>query len=118
MQNGMLPITLPQPICAQLAADAAAHHTLSVDLTTCEIRSSREGSEPIPFTVDAFRRHCLLNGLDDIGLTMMKAGKIDGFEGRRSAEWPWLDGFGYQGREGTGGGAIPGSGKTGKKLDW
>ena len=45
-----------------------------------------------PPKVDPFRKHCLLNGLDDIGLTMQKMGKIKAFEQKRSAAWPWLDG--------------------------
>lgn len=119
MQNGMLPITLSPAECEQLAADAKAHHELEVDLEKQEVRSS-SGAAPVSFTVDPFRRHCLLNGLDDIGLTMQKGDRIDVFETRRSSEWPWLDGYGYKGKEGTGGGAIPGSenGKGLKKLDW
>lgn len=54
-----------------------------------------ENGESIPFQVDAFRKHCLLNGLDDIGLTMEKDHLISAFEKQRSETTPWLDGIGY-----------------------
>ena len=112
MQNGMLPIALPQDICRELTADGEAGLDLTVDLEKQEIR--REGGKPpIPFTVDPFRRHCLLNGLDDIALTLQKASAIEAFEQRRSELWPWLDGFGYKGRK------IPASApKKTNKMDW
>ncbi|KAF8332866.1 aconitase family-domain-containing protein [Cantharellus anzutake] len=96
MQNGMLP-------------------HLEVDLEKCEVR--RDGEEPaIPFQVDSFKRHCLLNGLDGIGLTLQKQEFIKKFEEKRSEVWPWLDGFGYA----KGGGRVPEVpvSKTGKKFDW
>ncbi|KAI0676806.1 aconitase family-domain-containing protein [Trametes maxima] len=111
-QNGMLPITLPQEQCHELAEDAEQGLELEVDLEKQEIR--REGGKPaVPFTVDAFRRHCLLNGLDDIALTLQKGAMIDEFEGRRSRLWPWLDGFGYRGKR------IPVAPSARvKKMDW
>lgn len=117
MQNGMLPIVLSKEQCVALASDAKAGHELEVDLEKQEVRST-SGAAPIPFVVDAFRRHCLLNGLDDIGLTLQKAAMIDEFEGRRSRVWPWLDGLGYKGK---GGGVIPVSEAAKpakKKLEW
>ncbi|KAG6872544.1 hypothetical protein C0995_009005 [Termitomyces sp. Mi166 len=111
MQNGMLPVALPQEDCHALAQDAEAGLELEVDLEKQEVRRSN-GEGPIPFVTDAFRRHCLLNGLDDIALTMQKASVIEEFEQRRSREWPWLDGFGYEGIK------IPVSLKPSKKLDW
>ena len=113
MQNGMLPIVLSPEECKILYDDAMAHKKLEVDLEKQEVR--REAGEPIKFTVDPFRRHCLLNGLDDIGLTLQKADVIAAFERRRSETWPWLDGFGY-----VKGGKISttGSTKSGAKLDW
>mmetsp|Transcript_28905 Transcript_28905/g.51677 ORF Transcript_28905/g.51677 Transcript_28905/m.51677 type:complete len:101 (+) Transcript_28905:2637-2939(+) len=65
----------------------------SLALTVCPHRTGN--GEKISFDVDAFRRHCLLNGLDDIGLTLAKDDKISEFEAKRSAETPWLDGIGY-----------------------
>ena len=113
MQNGMLPIVLSLEECQILYNDAMAQKELEVDLEKQEVR--REAGEPIKFTVDAFRRHCLLNGLDDIGLTLQKADAITAFEQRRSESWPWLDGFGY-----VKGGKIPATGttKSGAKMDW
>lgn len=69
-------------------------------LTRCDAERAGNG-EKISFDVDAFRRHCLLNGLDDIGLTLAKDAKISEFEARRSVETPWLDGIGYAPRVAT-----------------
>jgi 3-isopropylmalate/(R)-2-methylmalate dehydratase small subunit len=89
-KNGILPIRLPQEVCDALAADAAlgANARLTVDLERQVI--VRPNGEEIRFEVDPFRRHCLLNGLDDIGQTMAHAPAIDAFEARRRAEQPWL----------------------------
>lgn len=112
MQNGMLPVSLSEAECRALAEDAEAGLELEVDLEKQEVRRSN-GKAPIPFVTDPFRRHCLLNGLDDIALTMQKGPSIATFEQRRSQQWPWLDGFGYSGTK------IPvGVTKTVKKMDW
>lgn len=95
MQNGMLPVVLPVEQCRVLAKDAEEKLELEVDLEKEEVR--RTNGESIPFTTDPFRRHCLLNGLDDIALTLQKNGEIEEFEVRRTEIWPWLDGFGYEG---------------------
>jgi 3-isopropylmalate dehydratase len=95
MQNGMLPVVLSQEICKTLAEDAEAGLELEVDLEKQEVR--RSNGSAISFTADPFRRDCLLNGLDDIALTLKKEESIEGFEQRRSMIWPWLDGLGYQG---------------------
>ncbi|KAK7049689.1 3-isopropylmalate dehydratase [Paramarasmius palmivorus] len=114
MQNGMLPVAIPQEQCQALAEDAEAGLELEVDLEKEEIRRPN-GKPAIPFSTDPFRRHCLLNGLDDIALTMQKVGSIENFEQRRSEVWPWLDGFGY-----VKGGKLPvAPTKTlTKKMDW
>jgi len=109
MQNGMLPVALPADECRTLAEDAEAGLELEVDLEKQEVRR-QNGKPAIPFTTDPFRRHCLLNGLDDIALTLQKAGSVEKFEQRRSELWPWLDGFGYKGKK------IP-LRDTGK-MDW
>ena len=113
MQNGMLPVVLPVEQCRILAKDAEEKLELEVDLEKEEVR--RANGESIPFTTDPFRRHCLLNGLDDIALTLQKSDKIEGFEVHRTETWPWLDGFGYEGTK-----IIltraQASGK--KKIDW
>jgi 3-isopropylmalate dehydratase len=112
MQNGMLPVALSEEECRALAADAEAGLELEVDLEKQEVRRPN-GQPPIKFEVDAFRRHCLLNGLDDIALTLQKAGEIETFEGRRSATWPWLDGLGYKGKI-----PIVASAKKSGKMEW
>eukprot|EP00435_Cladocopium_sp_Y103_P008833 s3619_g2.t1 len=92
-KNGMLPIAVTKDVVDELWIHAEAKKRITVDLARQEIR--REGCEAIPFEVDAFRKHCLLNGLDDIGLTLQKADHIDSFEARRSSTFPWLDGPRY-----------------------
>lgn len=89
-KNGILPIRLPQAEVDKLMDDAqrGANATLTVDLKAQEIRGPDGGV--IRFEVDPFRKHCLLNGLDDIGLTLQKGDKIDAFEADRAAKQPWL----------------------------
>lgn len=111
MQNGMLPIVLPASQCEELAKDADEGLELEVDLERLEIRREK-GRESIPFEIEAFRRHCLLNGLDDIGLTLQKDREVAQFERKRTAEWPWLDGFGYAGQ-------VAANAQAGRKgMDW
>lgn len=98
MQNGMLPIALSSDECRALAEDAEAGSELEVDLERQEVRRAN-GKPAISFQADAFRRHCLLNGLDDIALTLQKVGAVERFEQKRSELWPWLDGFGYKGKK-------------------
>lgn len=94
MQNGMLPVVLPQEDCKVLAADGEEGLELEVDLERLEVRRPN-GRGVIKFEADPFKRNCLLNGLDDIGLTLQKVEKIEEFEKSRTEQWPWLDGFGY-----------------------
>jgi 3-isopropylmalate dehydratase len=96
-KNGMLPIKLPEAQVRELMADADAGGELEVDLAEQVIKRP-DGSE-IAFDVDPFRKNCLLNGLDDIGLTLQKEDKIGAFEETRSKEFPWLDGAGYEERK-------------------
>ena len=88
-KTGLLPIALPESTVDQLFQEAFAEpgYELTVDLAAQQIIKPN-GAE-IPFEVDAFRRHCLLNGLDDIGLTMEKASAIDAFEKKNAASHPW-----------------------------
>ncbi|EIW61824.1 uncharacterized protein TRAVEDRAFT_163369 [Trametes versicolor FP-101664 SS1] len=109
-QNGMLPIVLSEEQCQELAAEAEAGLELEVDLEKREVRRA-SGKPAFSFTVDTFRRHCLLNGLDDIALTLQRAPLIEEFETRRTQVWPWLDGFGYKGKR------IPLTGGK-PKMDW
>jgi 3-isopropylmalate/(R)-2-methylmalate dehydratase small subunit len=89
-KNGILPIKLPQEDVDKLMDDAqrGANATITVDLESQTI-SGPDGGE-ISFEMDSFRKHCLINGLDDIGLTMEKAEKIKAFEEKSKASQPWL----------------------------
>jgi len=89
-KNGMLPIVLPQEQVDVLMKDAekGENARMTVDLETQEITTS--DGEVITFEVDAFKKHCLLNGLDDIGLTMEKEASIDAYEAKAGAERPWV----------------------------
>jgi 3-isopropylmalate/(R)-2-methylmalate dehydratase small subunit len=89
-KNGILPVVLPQEDVDKLMDDAerGANAVVTVDLERQEITGPDGGR--IAFEVDAFRKHCLLNGLDDIGLTMEKAAGIDAYEAAQAAREPWL----------------------------
>jgi len=89
-KNGLLPIVLPEATVNQLFSEALAFpgFTLTVDLERQVI--VRPQGEEIPFEVQAFRKFCLLNGFDDIGLTLRQADKIRAFEAERLAQKPWL----------------------------
>ncbi|WP_238368106.1 3-isopropylmalate dehydratase small subunit [Mesobacterium pallidum] len=89
-KNGMLPIVLPQEQVDILMKDAEKGENArqTVDLEAQTITTS--DGEVIPFEVDAFRKHCLLNGLDDIGLTMEKVSSIEAFEKQSAAARPWV----------------------------
>ena len=89
-KNGILPIVVSPDERDALLADAAdtENPKLSIDLVVQTIR--RPNGATISFEVDAFRKKCLLEGLDDIGLTMEKSGLIDDFEANRTQEQPWL----------------------------
>ncbi len=89
-KNGILPIALPKDQVAKLLDDAGrgANAIVSIDLEKQEITGPDGGR--LRFEIDPFRKHCLLNGLDDIGLTLQKAAAIDDFEARQRAAQPWL----------------------------
>ena len=137
-KNGMLPIVLAPAELEQLHADALAGHELTVDLER-KVVVRPEGKGEISFQVDDFRRHCLINGLDDIGresaawlhvfdvalplltfdplsVTLQHRDDIEQFETRRTATWPWLDGLGYAKK----GGKVPvkPASPPKKKMDW
>ena len=88
-KNGILPIVVSQEDLDKLMDDASrgSNAILTVDLEAQEITGPDGGR--IGFEIDAFRRHCLLNGLDDIGLTLEKAGSIDSFEKQNASSRPW-----------------------------
>ncbi len=89
-KNGILVIELPQAVLDKLMADAGLGENgrLTIDLEAGEI--TRPDGETIAFKIDPFVRHCLLNGLDDIALTLAKADAIDRFEDGQKASQPWL----------------------------
>jgi 3-isopropylmalate/(R)-2-methylmalate dehydratase small subunit len=89
-KNGILPIKVTPEDLKKLLDDAerGANATLSIDLERQEIRGPDGGC--ITFDIDPFRKHCLLNGLDDIGLTLEKADDISAFERRQSESRSWL----------------------------
>ena len=89
-KNGILPIRVSPEDLEKLFDDAerGANATLTIDLEKQEIRGPDGGK--VTFEIEEFRKHCLLNGLDDIGLTMVKKTHIDGFENKLKAERPWV----------------------------
>ena len=89
-KNGLLPITLPEEKVAQLFDEVLAFpgYSLTIDLERQMI--VRPQGDETPFDVQAFRKYCLLNGFDDIGLTLRQSDKIRAFEAHRLAEKPWL----------------------------
>jgi len=89
-KNGILPIKLPKEDVDKLMDDASrgANAVVSIDLEKQEIRGPDGGC--IKFDIDPFRKHCLLNGLDDVGLTLQKKTSIDSFESKQKSAQPWL----------------------------
>ena len=89
-KNGLLPLILDEAIVDQLfhEAEATPGYRLTVDLQAQTVVTPSGAS--FPFQVDPFRRHCLLNGLDDIGLTLQHGEDIRAYEARRRTEAPWL----------------------------
>jgi 3-isopropylmalate dehydratase len=93
--NGMLPVTLPREQIEILLEDAAKPGTeITVDLIHQKV--VRPNGEEFSFEIDRFRKECLVNGLDKIGLTLEKSDKISAFEKTRSELYPWLDGATYK----------------------
>ena len=90
-KNGLLPIVLPDPAVDRLFDDTRAFpgFRLTIDLASQTV-ATPDGALAFAFEVDPFRKHCLLNGYDDIGLTLQHADEIRAFEAKRLAEQPWL----------------------------
>jgi 3-isopropylmalate/(R)-2-methylmalate dehydratase small subunit len=88
-KNGILPVVLPQVAVDHLMDDAkkGANARISVDLAEQTVTAS--DGKVFPVEIDAFKKHCLLNGLDDIGLTMEKGSAIDAYEARAASLRPW-----------------------------
>ena len=89
-KNGILPIQLPQEQVDQLMESAKDEPDASVEVDLEKQTITRGNKFSFEFDIDPFRKHCLLNGLDDIGLTMKKNIHIDAFEEKRSNEQPWV----------------------------
>jgi len=88
-KNGILPVVLPQEAVDHLMDDArkGANARITVDLASQTVTAS--DGKTFHFEVDAFKKHCLMNGLDDIGLTLEKASAIDSFEKKNATLRPW-----------------------------
>lgn len=89
-KNGILPIVMPQEVVDVLMEDArkGANARMTIDLVG-QVVTTSDGQE-FPFEVDSFKKHCLIEGLDDIGLTMAKAAEIDSFETAAAQSRPWV----------------------------
>ena len=89
-KNGLLPVILPAAVVDRLfmEVEATPGYQLTVDLVAQKVATP--GGQTFDFTVDAFRRHCLLEGLDEIGLTLQHADEIRAFEDKRKGAQPWL----------------------------
>ena len=96
-KNGLLPIALPQDIVDQLMEDArkGANAVLTIDLKAQTI--SRPDGAIVHFDIDPFRKHCMLNGLDDIGLTEQKGSEISAYEEKARLQRPWVFGMTHTG---------------------
>ena len=89
-KNGLLPIVLPEPVVDALftEVEAAPQYHLRIELEAQTVTTA--GGQTHRFEIDAFRKHCLLNGLDEIGLTMQYAADIQSYEAKRREQAPWL----------------------------
>ena len=89
-KNGLLPIVADEALVDELFREAEANegYQLTVDLESQQV--IRPNGETISFEIDAFRKHCLLNGLDDIGLTLQEVDAIRAYEEKRKASEPWV----------------------------
>ena len=88
VKNGILPVVLPQAAIDRLMEVAREGEPITVDLESQTITTPYQ--DRYTFILDPFRRHCLLNGLDEVGLTMARGEAIGGFEASRTAAQPWL----------------------------
>ncbi|WP_299729156.1 3-isopropylmalate dehydratase small subunit [uncultured Endozoicomonas sp.] len=89
-KNGILPITLSDEQVDQLFSDVDANEGYQLEINLEREVVVKPNGDELPFSIDAFRRHCLLNGLDDIGLTLQDADKIRAFEQGYQINNPWL----------------------------
>ena len=104
VKNGIIPVVLPQAAIDRLL-EAAQHAPVTIDLETMTVTTPFQ--DRFPFALDAFRRRCLMEGLDEIGLTLARDTRISNYEGELSRHRPWIGG-----RRGYEGIAVEGSGRT------
>lgn len=87
-KNGILPLVLPQSACDQLMHEAEAGHDLTIDLPSqCVVCAN---GQSLSFEIDPFRKRCLVEGLDDIGLTLQHEAAISAYEDKLRVERPWV----------------------------
>ena len=91
-KNGLLPIVLPEAEISRLFEEVGAKEGYSLQIDLAQQKIIIDSGREIAFDIEPFRKHCLLNGLDDIGMTLQKADKIKAFEAGRLARHPWLVG--------------------------
>ena len=89
-KNGILPVVLPQAQIDALMAEAKAHPDALIEVDLEKQTVTRGNKFSFSFEIDPFRKHCLMNGLDDIGLTLQKAPDIDTYEAKRASDKPWI----------------------------
>ena len=89
-KNGILPIELPQEQVSTLMASAQEEPDAEIEVNLEKQTITRGNKFSCEFEIDPFRKHCLMNGLDDIGLTLEKSVHIDSFEEKRKSEQPWV----------------------------
>ena len=89
-KNGLLPIKLPEAEVDVIFKQVEEHVGYALDIDLDKQTITRPDGKVLSFEIDGFRKHCLLNGLDDIGLTLQKADLIKAFEAKRKVEQPWL----------------------------
>jgi 3-isopropylmalate/(R)-2-methylmalate dehydratase small subunit len=89
-KNGILPIVLDEDAVDQLFNECFASEGYSLDINLAEQTVTTPSGQSFSFEVDAFRKHCLINGLDDIGLTLQESEAIRSYESARKQDAPWL----------------------------
>lgn len=89
-KNGILPIVLPKEQVSLLMQAAESGKKISVDLDKQTVQTEGQNTQPFSFEVESFRKHCLLNALDDIGLTLKKLNDIAAYEAKQKQNTPWL----------------------------
>jgi len=89
-KSGLLPIVLDKEICESLAAECESTEGYKLDIDLNAQTVTTPSGEVYPFEVDSFRKHCLLNGFDDIELTLQQRFRIEEYEQSRRASAPWL----------------------------